>query len=412
MGFLITVIQRAIGNLIIPAAFFIAVSVYALNQDLLPAMPATVWLIGPSVALAIAGTLALSYNRSRVFLTSCLLAACLWLAGQQLQLELLELIVIGIVPMNIGLVCFYKERGAFTAYGLVRLFLIAAQIALAVILIDLGEKVPEILFNPFTDPMASLLVYLPYNQMASLMLVITTLVCLVLLGLDDMPITQGIVAAFVGLCLAHSLAVPNGWEIYLIASSIYLGASIIRDSYNMAYRDELTGLPQRRALNEQFLSLGSKYSVAMADVDHFKKFNDTYGHDIGDQVLQLVATKIGQVGGGGRAFRYGGEEFSIVFPRMSKSDAFYHLDEVRKAIENYEMVVREDSREEDEPKESKKQRTKGSFRTATTKVSVTISIGVAEREGAIDTPEEVLKAADKALYVAKRGGRNKVSIAD
>lgn len=196
-----------------------------------------------------------------------------------------------------------------------------------------------------------------------------------------------------------------------MAGSLYLVGSLIRDSYNMAYRDELTGLPHRRALNEQFLSLGSKYSLAMLDVDHFKKFNDTYGHDVGDQVLQMVAAKIRQVNGGGKAFRYGGEEFSVVFPRMSADDAYYFLDEVRKAIQNYEMVIRKDPRQDEaEEKMAKKQRQRGSFRKASEKVSVTISIGVADRRSG-GSPEDVLKAADAALYKAKKAGRNQVTMA-
>jgi len=73
-------------------------------------------------------------------------------------------------------------------------------------------------------------------------------------------------------------------------------------------------LPSRRALIERLPSLGRRYTVAMVDVDHFKNFNDTYGHDAGDQVLRMVASRLGEVSGGGTAFRYGGEEFTILFP--------------------------------------------------------------------------------------------------
>ena len=90
-------------------------------------------------------------------------------------------------------------------------------------------------------------------------------------------------------------------------------AATLQESFHMAYRDELTGLPGRRALNESLKRAATTYTIAMVDVDHFKRFNDTHGHDTGDDVLKLVASRFARVGDGGRAFRYGGEEFAVVF---------------------------------------------------------------------------------------------------
>ena len=324
-----------------------------------------------------------------------------------------ELIIMGFVPLNFLLICFFRERGVFTSRGLIRLFFMTVAIALTIYLIELQWILPDLLTDPLGDPVSLVLQYSPFHQVASLLLSISILGCIILVGFDNTPITQGLTTALGGLVLGYILAVEHGWEIFLMASSLYMGANVIRDSYNMAYRDELTGLPHRRALSELFDSLGRTYSVAMLDVDHFKKFNDAHGHDIGDQVLQMVASRIGQVGGGGKAFRYGGEEFSVVFAGMDKEDAFYHLDEVRKSIQNYEMVIRKEPRQEEaEEPSGKKQRKKGSFRRASEKVSVTISIGVADRTASGQTPFDVLKASDKALYAAKKAGRNKVSMSN
>ena len=82
----------------------------------------------------------------------------------------------------------------------------------------------------------------------------------------------------------------------------------------MAYRDELTGLQARRAMNEQLMGLGRQYVIAMVDVDHFKRFNDTFGHDVGDQVLKMVATKIEGVKGGGRLSVTAGRNSLFFFP--------------------------------------------------------------------------------------------------
>ena len=125
---------------------------------------------------------------------------------------------------------------------------------------------------------------------------------------------------------------------------LMLVVAIAHEAYLMAFRDELTGLPGRRALNERLQRLGRQYVLAMADVDHFKSFNDTHGHDVGDQVLKMVASRLRKVGGGGRAYRYGGEEFTLVFPGRSVEQCLPHLEAVRQAIEGYALQLRDASK--------------------------------------------------------------------
>jgi diguanylate cyclase (GGDEF)-like protein len=186
--------------------------------------------------------------------------------------------------------------------------------------------------------------------------------------------------------------------------TLYYLLVIIIDAYFLAYRDDLTSLPSRRALNQLALSLGRKYTVAMLDIDHFKKFNDTYGHDIGDQVLKLVAAKIGNVSGGGKAFRYGGEEFTIVFPRKTLEQALPELEAVRLAIQDYKIVIRQPQRKTKQDRNTKQSSKNSNSKT----VNVTISIGVAIRNSK-QSFEQVLKLSDQALYKAKKKGRNNVS---
>lgn len=176
---------------------------------------------------------------------------------------------------------------------------------------------------------------------------------------------------------------------------------VLVDSYFLAYRDELTALPSRRALMQLSLSLGSKYTVAMMDIDHFKKFNDKYGHDIGDQVLKLVASKLTKVKGGGKVFRYGGEEFTVVFPRKDAQQSAIELERLRQSIADYKMIIRQAVRKTKESRGKKAQ-------TEEKSVSVTISIGVATRMSG-QKFEQALKTADEALYRAKKAGRNNVS---
>ncbi|MFZ5938396.1 diguanylate cyclase [Pseudomonas putida] len=206
--------------------------------------------------------------------------------------------------------------------------------------------------------------------------------------------------------LPKTFILPFTLNIMCSQVMLMIAAAVSHEAYQMAFRDELTGLPGRRALNERMQRLGRNYVIAMTDVDHFKKFNDTHGHDVGDQVLRLVASRLSKVTGGGRAYRYGGEEFALVFAGKTAEECVPHVEAVREMIANYTMHLRDqNSRPQDDS--TGRQRRSGS---AGGTVSVTISIGVAERLVDHRNPEEVLKSADQALYSAKGAGRNCVMV--
>ncbi len=191
-----------------------------------------------------------------------------------------------------------------------------------------------------------------------------------------------------------------GTGLYLTAGALALVVALVEMSYAMAYADELTGLPSRRALNELLGELGPRYAVAMVDVDHFKKFNDAYGHQAGDQLLRKIAATLRAVAGGGRAFRYGGEEFAVVFPGLTVDRASPHLEALRQTIAETTFTVRAPDRPRKKPKEA----LPGSGKQA----GVTVSIGLADSASAGPMPADVVKAADEALYRAKRRGRNRL----
>lgn len=201
--------------------------------------------------------------------------------------------------------------------------------------------------------------------------------------------------------LPKTFILPFTLNIMCSQVMLMIAAAVAHEAYQMAFRDELTGLPGRRALNERMQRLGRNYVLAMSDVDHFKKFNDTHGHDVGDQVLRLVASKLSKIGGGGRAYRYGGEEFALVFAGKTLEECLPHLEVIRESIATYNIHLRnQDSRPQDD--QQGRQRRAGSSASS---VSVTVSIGVADRLEQ-RTSEQVLKSADEALYSAKGAGRN------
>jgi len=225
-------------------------------------------------------------------------------------------------------------------------------------------------------------------------------------------------------------------DAYVATAGLILAASLIETSYVLAYHDELTGIRGRRAFNESILSLDQQYAIAIVDIDHFKRFNDTYGHDTGDQVLCMVAKRLTQVGGDGQAFRCGGEEFAILFRNTSAQEALDHLETLRETIEKSTFRVRGADRRAADHAEGERDRRavqsdrrKGARKKTSPRLgsagptrpssgaqpdsdhlSVTISIGVAEPSTRYRPPEQFIEAADQALYRAKHKGRNRVEL--
>ena len=241
-------------------------------------------------------------------------------------------------------------------------------------------------------------------QLVYLMFLLAFIALLVQYLRRPRPLHAAQLVGLIGLLwmLPQVFILANALQVMSSMVMLMLVAAVAHEAYQMAFRDELTGLPGRRALNERLQRLGRDYVIAMVDVDHFKKFNDTHGHDVGDQVLRLVASQLRKVGGGGKAYRYGGEEFTLLFPGKSLEQCLPHVEAVRQAIEHYRMQLRDKHSRPRDDREGKQRR---AGKTAG-EVSVTVSMGVAERQAEQRTPQEVIKAADKALYSAKAAGRN------
>jgi GGDEF domain-containing protein len=141
--------------------------------------------------------------------------------------------------------------------------------------------------------------------------------------------------------------------------------------WHRVYIDELTGIPNRRALDERLAGLTGNYALAMIDIDHFKKFNDEYGHDEGDNVLRLVAQHL-ESELGSRAYRYGGEEFCGVFEKLGAEDAYPLANRARRKLEERPFAIRRATRRKNDANSSKALTSRNSR-----KVQVTISIGLA-----------------------------------
>lgn len=303
-----------------------------------------------------------------------------------------------LLPLNLWGFALIKERGLFTPRGWLRLGLIALQIALVFLFSLGGQDGPaRFLFKRFLD--IEVLDGLRLYQMAVGAWLLAGLALLGRYWRQPTALTSGFFWAMLSSFVAVTRFDPGrGESFFICVAGLIIVAGVIESSHALAYRDELTGLPGRRALNEDLLKIGRVYSLAMVDIDHFKRFNDTYGHATGDQVLKMVAAKLARVGGGGRSYRYGGEEFTILFPGRPLNEVREHLETLRKTVADDAFMLRSglrSKRKVGKPAKRKPQQ-----------ASVTISLGAAEHDG--QSAEDLIKLADKNLYKAKQLGRNRL----
>jgi diguanylate cyclase (GGDEF)-like protein len=356
------------------------------------------------------------FHRSRIFHALLLLLACnlvLALTSGRISSTASDTLVriVGLLlPLNLVLVAFLPESGIFSRYGLIRLGAFALQIVSVGALL---RYYPAPMLRYLDRPFA---LWLPIDTFRglphSVLLAFTFGLLLLLLALvrrrfrpADIGLYWALISGFVALCVVGSVRLSS---VAFAAGAIVLVIALLEAFYTMAYFDELTDLPSRRSFNDAKLRLGSTYTVAMVDVDHFKHFNDTYGHDAGDQVLRMVASRIGEVTGGGKGYRYGGEEFAVIFPGKYVDETFPHLERLRRSIEEVPFKLRSQERREGK----KKRRISLRRRKSKQQTNITVSIGVAGVDGDKRKPDDMVKAADKALYRAKSCGRNCTIISD
>ena len=292
---------------ILPGAVLLLAAVlflrYATEWDSFPAFvgiyPHVVWLAGM--------LLGLRFNRSRLVFSVLVLAVA--------DLALLRYVPAGsagddadpivfrtvafLLPLNLAAISLITERGFGTPRGMARLGLILSQLVLVGWSVRpeqaeraswLGRPLFEIGFTDWSPlPQPALLAFGGAFALLAVRFLLHR-------GAIEIGFVWATTAAFFGLYAGEGGVAST---VYLSTAGFILVIAVIETSYSMAYRDELSGLPARRALNEALLQLPSRYAVAMVDVDHFKKFNDQYGHDVGDQVLRMVASRLLEVSGGG-----------------------------------------------------------------------------------------------------------------
>jgi GGDEF domain-containing protein len=329
------------------------------------------------------------------------------------------LAVIGfLLPLNFVLLSFEREKGfVFASLGPVALLLFVESVVVAV-----ACRPSPLAASHSAHPAAPA----PLAFATQLIFAAAAVTLLIRYLLLRKPAESGLLwalaASFLALRFGGAGRISS---VYFAAAAFMLAGSIVETSYLLAYHDELTTLPSRRAFHDALLRLEAPYSIAMVDIDHFKRCNDTYGHDTGDQVLRMVASRLARVSGGGQAYRCGGEEFAILFSGKTTADVLDHLEKLRADIETSTLRLRgPDRRQETRGPDRRDQNRRNqipnkraqtghairqlSRAAPASELSVTASIGVATSRRENPSAEEVIEAADKALYRAKAGGRNRV----
>jgi diguanylate cyclase (GGDEF)-like protein len=418
--------RSSLRSLLVPGGLWLGAAVILLQSGLLPISPAAIDFYYYAV-FAAGILLAWRFHSSRVVFALVILL----LAHRAVEFFSMGRVVTSgpgriafeaiafLLPVNFIVLSFIRERGLAVPFVASRLGLVFFEsVFVAVICRPGSTSGPAFLHGGVVDE--SWFHWARIPQISLLAFAVAWGILLVRFLLYYKPVEAGLFwalgATFLGL---QSGGVGRTSSAYLATGALILVSSIIENSYVLAYHDELTGLPGRRAFNEALLQLESTYAVAVVDIDHFKSFNDTHGHETGDQVLRMVAAGLARVTGGGKAYRVGGEEFSILFSGKSMKEVVPHLETLRATIEESRFRLRGGEERRSAPRGPDRRAAAGKKGLRTTapaqpadgKLSVTVSIGVAEPTPRTTEVEQVIQAADKALYRAKQAGRNRVETA-
>jgi diguanylate cyclase (GGDEF)-like protein len=403
-------IGRVLNNFALPLGLG-AIALIVAGRVALPGFLSGLKIHGPYLVLFGGLLLSLAFRRGRAFfvLLSLTLAyfAFIFFVDRQATGFISHTVSAALcvfVPFNIAVFTLLSERGVLNGPGLRRLSLPLIEVGLvaAIVIYDVRE-IPEFLTSPIVDRISISAIHLPqWGIIFTLAAMVMGVIFSVLRGSAIDAAFAGAAAAFAIAC--SSLPSPGGFVWFCTIAGLMVAFAVVHDSHRMAFYDELTGLPGRRAMNERLAGIDGSFTLAVVDIDHFKRFNDTWGHDVGDQVLKLVAAQLQRVGGGGTAYRHGGEEFAIIFPGRRGASALERLEILRQRIAEYKITLRQRRRMGNSA---------AGRATATAPpdhkwISVTISIGVADREGRGEAANRVMLAADLALYRAKSAGRNRV----
>ncbi len=396
----------------VTAAAYLAAALLAVVAARVPAVgssafTADVLPYGPPAALALAGWLGWRLNQARLLFTAVAFLAAYGLLAHPdlLRADALALTALAL-PMALALVLTVPEGRVWGGRGLLRAVLVLAPFAgVAVLLVQAPDHAAWLI--GWRLPWAQTTSGIPHAALPALL---PLLVAAVALRRDPVaPVLPALLVAWIPFYAAVDAALAPGpfsggrVAVLFTALAAVMLHAVLRFSWRRAMIDELTGLPNRRALEEAMRDLDRPYAIAMIDLDRFKRFNDRWGHAQGDQTLRYAAghlrRELGPV-----VYRYGGEEFCGLFEDTRAPEAGALVERARRRLVAHPFRQRTRRWWWSGPV-ARGRHAGGRARR------FTISAGIASPARPADTPERVRNAADAALYRAKAGGRNRVVVA-
>ncbi|MBD3392118.1 MAG: diguanylate cyclase [Chitinivibrionales bacterium] len=367
----------------------------------------------PHVLLASGAVFALRLNQTRAFAAIaafelCYAAAMVSSAGLFPLFDTAGVLLVATtaVPIAVALIMVSGEGGLWSLRGLAY----AASIGVPAAVLALVAHSQPSLFTGIEAPLAYGRPF--FFSLVGLGTTVAAIAVLILVpGLEPRPFSSALGIALVVSQFAAAQVISSGAEeapmLWLAMGfnsiSLMFTYAVYRMYWEKAYLDQLTEVSNRRALEERLRRLPRNYSVAMIDIDFFKAFNDLYGHNEGDNVLRYVAKSL-QRRFDHRVYRFGGEEFCVLFEHVGPKTAARGIDKVRQHLCARDFRIRAD----DETRKLTSERDRGNGRYSGPRLRVTFSAGVAARDNPREKPQDVIEQADTALYMAKRHGRNRV----
>ncbi|ENX3946983.1 GGDEF domain-containing protein [Photobacterium damselae subsp. damselae] len=367
----------------------------------------------PFVVLALVIILSQPFNQGRIGIIAILMLESYFLILNCLQqplangnTRLIYILLSALLPLNLLLLHIVPEKRLLSRCGFAMLIFNMVQIALSIAIVWLYDG------SALSDWWYA--VFYSYNNISPLPIILLLLnIALICSSASAILKRNQRTDQAIYICLLFSFITLAWFDNPFISSMSYscaailLLSSLITSTHELVYIDPLTTIPGRRALDTELKYLGRTYTLAMMDVDNFKDFNDLYGHETGDEVLRLVAQISQKISGVGKVFRYGGEEFTLLFKGKNINEVQSQLEYVREEIACYDLVLRD---HDNRPLSALQGRLKRQHNDLEPNaVHITVSIGVADSYSA-PTPNDVLNLADIALYNAKDDGRNQVSV--